>query len=280
MFRSGAKYAGAALLLAGSAALLFSCERKEVRDDAARAEAVRTEYSENLTIVKSENGRKMYHFTTPLLEGYTEARDPYREFRKGVRIVTYKNDSLASEDARLRANYAIFYSERNLWEVKGNVLFEAAEAREIYTEQLFWNAKTKRIYSNVDTKIVQNGGRDVFYGEGLESDDALRDWRFRKMTGRMEVHTQPAADSLATPAAGAGAPVRSAAAESRRGAGDGTEPASVFPRSSASGKRIGDPEYAPRGKSAPARRTQPGLLSPAPEKGPRTDDGGTENSQR
>ncbi len=197
-----------------------------------------------------------------------------------MRIVTYKNDSLASEDARLRANYAIFYSERNLWEVKGNVVVETGDDRELYTEQLFWNAKTKRIYSNVDTKIVQNGGRDVFYGEGLESDDALRDWRFRKMTGRMEVHTQPAADSLATPAAGAGAPVRSAAAESRRGAGDGTEPASVFPRSSASGKRIGDPEYAPRGKSAPARRTQPGLLSPAPEKGPRTDDGGTENSQR
>ena len=184
MFRSGAKYAGAALLLAGSAALLFSCERKEVRDDAARAEAVRTEYSENLTIVKSENGRKMYHFTTPLLEGYTEARDPYREFRKGVRIVTYKNDSLASEDARLRANYAIFYSERNLWEVKGNVVVETGDDRELYTEQLFWNAKTKRIYSNVDTKIVQNGGRDVFYGEGLESDDALRDWRFPCDAGR------------------------------------------------------------------------------------------------
>ena len=51
-----------------------------------------TEKSQNLTIVVSENGRKSYRFTTPLLEGYTLGRDPYREFRKGVKIITYQDE--------------------------------------------------------------------------------------------------------------------------------------------------------------------------------------------
>lgn len=61
-----------------------------------------TEYSENMSIVMTENGRKSYHFETPLIEGYNLARDPYREFRKGIKITTYTNDSLAAEDAVLR----------------------------------------------------------------------------------------------------------------------------------------------------------------------------------
>lgn len=177
--------------------MLFSCEKKVVADDTGQDEALMTEYSENLTIVKSENGRKEYHFTTPLLEGYTLARDPYREFRKGVHIVTYKDDSLSSVDATLTANYAIFYIDRNLWEAKGNVVVDTPD-RILYTQQLFWNAKTKRIYSNVDTKIEQKGSRQVFFGEGIESDDALKDWRFRNMTGVMEVKVEPAPDSVAT----------------------------------------------------------------------------------
>lgn len=166
-----------------------------------------TEYSEHLTLVKSQNGLKSYHFTTPLLEGYLLAKDPYREFRKGVKIVTYKDDSLSSVDATLTANYAIYYEKRDLWEAKGNVVVENSEGRTLYTQQLFWNAKTKRIYSNVDSKIVQNEGRDVFYGEGFESDESMRDWRFRRMTGRMEWEQSQAADTVAAKGAKDGAPV-------------------------------------------------------------------------
>ena len=111
-----------ALSVAGSAILLFSCEREEAEDAAASEETMRTEYSENLSIVESKNGRRSYHFVTPLVEGYSLAREPYREFRKGVKITTYKDDSLSTVDAVLTANYAIYYENRELWEAKGNVV--------------------------------------------------------------------------------------------------------------------------------------------------------------
>lgn len=194
MSRHRSGFRQVALLVAGSAALLFSCEGKQAADASAQDE-VMTMYSEDLSVVESKNGRKSYHFVTPMMEEYGLAREPYREFRKGVKIVTFNDDSVSSVDATLTANYAIYYTNRELWEARGNVVAETAGDRTLYTEQLFWNAKTKRIYSNVDSKIVQSDG--VFYGEGLESDDALRDWRFRRMTGRMEVEVKPTADTTA-----------------------------------------------------------------------------------
>lgn len=177
--------------------MLFSCADEDTGKASASEETLMTEYSEDLSVVMSQNGRRSYHFVTPLLEGYSQAREPYREFRKGVKITTYKNDSLTTVDAILTANYAIYYTNRELWEAKGNVVVEKSDGKTLYTQQLFWNARTKKIYSNVDSKIVQNNGRDVFIGEGFESDEEFKDWRFRRMKGRMEVEMKQNADSTA-----------------------------------------------------------------------------------
>lgn len=187
MRKIAVRYIRVALSVAGSAILLFSCERGRTDDSSSNEETMMTEYSEELSVVMSQNGRRSYHFATPLLEGYTLGREPYREFRKGVKITTYKDDSLSTVDVVLTANYAIYYENRELWEAKGDVVAEKSDGKTLYTQQLFWNAKTKKIYSNVDSKIVQNNGRDVFIGEGFESDEEFKDWRFRRMKGRMEV---------------------------------------------------------------------------------------------
>ena len=168
--------------------MLFSCGEKEP-EAAGSVETLMTEYSDSLSVIMSRNGRRSYHFTAPQLEGYTLAREPYREFRKGVKITTYQDDSLSSVDAVLTANYAIYYENQELWEAKGNVVVRKSDGKTLYTQQLFWNARTDKVYSNVDSKIVQNNGRDVFIGEGFESDEELNELRFRRLKGKMLVDT-------------------------------------------------------------------------------------------
>ena len=176
-----------ALLFMGSAILLFSCKSKpKVAEESL--DAIMTEESENLTIVMSENGRKSYHFKTPLLEGYMLGRDPYREFRKGISITTYQDDSLTTVNAVLVANYAIYYENRKLWEAKGDVVVTKHDGTRLYTQQLFWNSQTKRIYSNVDTKLVTD--TDELIGEGFESDEDMNEPRFRRWKGKMQVDTE------------------------------------------------------------------------------------------
>ena len=257
------RYARVALSVAGSAILLFSCSGEREDASSSAEEAMMTEYSEHLSIINSQNGRRSYHFVTPLLEGYTLAREPYREFRKGIKITTYQDDSLSSVDAVLTANYAIYYEKRELWEAKGNVVVEKSDGKTLYTQQLFWNARTGKIYSNVDSKIVQNNGRDVFIGEGFESDEEFKDWRFRRMKGRMEVEMKQAADSTATDSTA----VRpaSAAATAPASTAAPTPVATSAPAATSAAAAVPEPSAAPAvaGPAAsrsegPSSRTRPG----------------------
>lgn len=224
-----------------------------------------TEYSENLSIVSSQNGRRSYHFVTPLMEGYSQAAEPYREFRRGVRITTYKDDSLSTVDAVLTANYAIYYEKRRLWEAKGDVVVEKSDGKQLFTQQLFWNERTKKIYSNVDSKIVQSGGSDVFIGEGFESDEEFKDWRFRRMKGRMEVDVVPTsqADSAGktlaekTPAGNASAAGKASAGNTP--AGKTSAPESAPGRASAAPQPI---EVSPSGRVPSRRQTRPAPAMP------------------
>ena len=175
------RYLAVALPVLGSAILLFSCESKKEEVVEVSTETMMTEYSENLSITMSENGVKSYHFETPLMEGYGVARDPYREFRKGIKITLFDEDDPSKVSAVLTANYAIFYEDRKLWEAKGNVEAENVDGRKLYTSQLFWNQATHRIYSNVDSKIVD--GDEVYNCEGFESDETMKDWTYRKLKG-------------------------------------------------------------------------------------------------
>ncbi len=175
--------------MVGSATLLFACNTSQGVVKPKSDATLMTEYSENLSVVMSQNGRRSYFFETPLLEGYTLGNEPYREFRRGIKITTYQDDSLTTVNAVLTANYAIYYDQRELWEAKGNVEVHKYDGTEVYTQQLFWNARTKQIYSNVDTKLVK--GNNVTVGERFESDEDFHDWRFRYQKSRMEVEMEP-----------------------------------------------------------------------------------------
>lgn len=177
-----------ALLFMGGAILLISCKSTTTVPAAATNGALLTQQSENLTILYSQDGNQSYRFTTPLLERYESRNEPYMEFRKGVEVITF-NDSTHMKESTLTANYAIFMEKQKLWEAKGNVIVRQLSGQTLETEQLFWNQATKRIYSNVDSKVTQ--GEDVILGEGFESDEAFVDFTFRKPKGKVAVDVLP-----------------------------------------------------------------------------------------
>ena len=182
-----------ALSIVGSATLLFSCG-KDTKRTVVDYETLMTESSENRTITMMENGMRSYVFSAPLVEGYSLAKNPYQEFRRGIRLTTFTSDSLSLEDATLTANYAIYYENQRLWEAKGNVVIIKKNRKagdttvtgltEVYSQQLFWNATTKKVYSNVDTKVLQPDG--WHFGVGFDADDDLKNIHFRKYSSEME----------------------------------------------------------------------------------------------
>ncbi len=180
-----------ALLILGGAVVLVCCGSADNSSKSGQGveskDYLMTESSRNLTIRMSENGRPSYIFEATVVEGYNMANEPYRIFPEGVKIRTFSNDSLNRESGQLTANYAIYYEDRQLWEAIGDVYATNIDGKILTSQQLFWNAQTQRIYSNVDTRIEDRATGDIYDGEGFESDEAMTDWSFRKLKGRMRV---------------------------------------------------------------------------------------------
>ncbi len=184
-----------ALLVAGSAISLLSCEstpKTAGTDD----EKIVSRTVRDMESLQSENGVKKQLMRAPLREEYEYANPSYEEYTRGIEAIAY--DSLGFPSSSVVADYALHWTERDLWELNGNVVVEGEEGQKLYTQQLRWDRKIKKIYSNVDCKVEEGG--DVLYGVGFEAADDFSRWTFLGVTGTVNVAVEPTADSTTTDA--------------------------------------------------------------------------------
>ena len=144
--------------------------------------------SNNLSIKSFKDGLLAYKFDAKLLERYEMVDTPYMVFRKGIHIETFK-DSTEAIVTFLDADYAYYDEKKRVWEARGNVVGKDSLGKTLYTEQIFWNEKTRKIYSNVFTKIVN--GPEVTTGSGFESDDEMKVIHLKQNRGRMILNKDP-----------------------------------------------------------------------------------------
>lgn len=175
-----------AFLFTGSATLLLSCNSKS--GDSVNNETLVTLRSDSITMIVTKNGHKSYMFKADIMEQYSLARDPYTLYPKGVFVENFK-DSTGMVESTLKANEAVYYDKRDLWMASGNVVASGSGGT-LYTEQLFWDAKTNRVYSNVRARIVDPDGQQ-HVGQGVESDDKLKQWVFRDYEGTLSLDSSP-----------------------------------------------------------------------------------------
>jgi LPS export ABC transporter protein LptC len=126
----------------------------------------------------------------PEVYKYVRSEDPYYEFPKGMRVIFY--DSLERQESFIEAKYAIFYERKELWEARNQVVAESpGKGEKLETEQMFWDQKAKRIFSDKFTRITNSDG--VFFGEaGFEARDDLSKWKLKGSSGTVNVREEDA----------------------------------------------------------------------------------------
>jgi len=121
---------------------------------------------------------------------YNQKEEPYYEFPKGMKVVFH--DPAGTETSYIQSKYAIFYTEKELWEGRYQVVGQNYSTGErIETEQIFFDQKDNHIYSDKFTTITNADG--VFTGEnGFEAEGGLRNYRMKGYSGRVTVKDTPA----------------------------------------------------------------------------------------
>lgn len=131
-----------------------------------------------LTIV-SDSGITRYRISAEVWQVYDKASQPYWDFPEGIYLETF--DSLLNVTSSVRGDYAKFLENEQIWELKGNVSATNIDNEVFETEQLFWDQKTERIYS--DSSIVITRQSSIINGIGFESNQSMTNYTIRNPKG-------------------------------------------------------------------------------------------------
>lgn len=171
-------------MLLCAASLLFSCGDDQVKPTIDDPETTITQHSINHTMVYSGNGYKRYRMFAKEIQRYELATEPFTLYPSGIKVETFKDSTANVVDSDLIADWAHYNEAKQLWEARGNVVANNySGSRRLETQQLFWDEKTGKIYTDKDATIFD--GKDRFDGKGFETDQSFDSWRFNRSYGRM-----------------------------------------------------------------------------------------------
>ena len=132
-----------------------------------------------ITTVISDSGITRYRISAPQWDVYDRANQPYWEFPRGIHFEKF--DLNLNVDANIHSKYAKFLENEQLWELKGNVRATNLQGELFETEQLFWNQREERFYSDSLIKITQT--KRIITGIGFESNQAMTKYTITKPQG-------------------------------------------------------------------------------------------------
>ena len=140
--------------------------------------------AKNVRMIYSENSETKAIIESPLMNRYVGETE-YTEMPEGIKVVFY--DSTGKINSRLKANYAIDFTGENRMEAKKDVVVINEKGEKLNTEHLIWDKAKRQIYTEVFVKITTPD--KVFYGQGMESDERLENWKLKKASGTFNINT-------------------------------------------------------------------------------------------
>lgn len=131
----------------------------------------------------TDSGRVEYRFLSPEMNQYDNKQEPYTEFPQGLHLIVYSDSG--EIEARIKSDYAIYREQKEIWELQDNVEAVNFKDEVINTEQLFWNANEKRVYSDEFIKITTE--EEILTGYGFESDEKFENYTIKNISGIVAV---------------------------------------------------------------------------------------------
>jgi LPS export ABC transporter protein LptC len=155
-----------AVFLVSIAFLSASCEKKIETIKKSAIESLPSTTIINGETTYSDSAKKQLVMSAPLMERYTDRKNPFTEFRKGIVVTFY--DGHDEPVGTLTAKYAKYLEDKRLWELKDSVVAVNEKKDIVETELLYWDQNKELVYTDRFVKITSVD--QIMMGTGLESD--------------------------------------------------------------------------------------------------------------
>lgn len=127
----------------------------------------------------SDSGVTRYRINTPVWYVYDEVDEPYWRFPDGLKLVKF--DNFFRTEATVDADSAIYYKRKQLWRLDGNVNISNVMNEKFLTQQLYWDQRSHKLYSDSFIHIERTDR--VLEGYGFESNEQMTQYSIRKVSG-------------------------------------------------------------------------------------------------
>lgn len=166
---------------------LFICCSKGKNETVAsfsdRAEIPVLKTTDVVTMI-SDSGITRYRISAPEWTIYDKAQEPYWNFPKGIKFERFDGDF--QTDANIISDEAIYFENKKLWELTGNVKATNLKGEIFETNKLFWNQAEEKIYSPQSVTITQSD--KIIHGVGFTSNQTLSKYEISKVNGIFPVN--------------------------------------------------------------------------------------------
>ena len=180
--------------------LLAACSgsKTEVAQGYDSVDSMPSLYTRDVNTLISDSGITRYRIEADVWYMYeSDEKNAYWYFPEGIYVEQF--DSTFRPQTIIRGDTAWYLKPQQMWQLNGNVHIENIDGRKFDTPQIFWNQKTRRIYSDSSIRITSD--EEVIEGVGFESNEHITKYTILRTTGIFTVENNgaPAApDTTAT----------------------------------------------------------------------------------
>lgn len=161
--------------------MLCACreDKKEFVDLKYDPETFATMTTTDVSTLISDSGLVRYRIDSPLWLVFDEAREPNWKFPDGLHLEKY--DNMMRREATVDCDSALFLKNKQLWRLDGYVDIKNTAGEKFLTNQLFWDQRHEKVYS--DSFIHIERADRIIEGYGFESNDRMTQYRVLNVSG-------------------------------------------------------------------------------------------------
>ena len=148
------------------------------------SEVLPIEKIEGAEMLHTENGKLKVKIVATTIERFNN-QQPQLVFSNHL-VVYFYNDS-ALVQSTLKAEYAEINDEKKLMTAKENVILTNIAGKKLESEELIWDEKNTKIYTDKKVKITT--GKEVIEGEGFVSNPDFTEYSISKIHGTFNFET-------------------------------------------------------------------------------------------
>jgi len=143
---------------------------------------VAVEVGRGVEILYSDSARVRVRISGPVLHNFTEREDPRQEFPQGVKVDFL--DERQQAKSTLTAKNAIRRQDKGQVTARDSVVLNTVRGERLETEELIWDEKTEKIFTDKFVKVTKPG--EIIYGFGLEANQDFSYWKITVPKGRIK----------------------------------------------------------------------------------------------